>query len=172
MAGLRVENDTLSNMKWILSILLGFAPAFAVDAPAPSVFTMPTQFQRVVIVRLKHQTDILEGLKEAVVREKIKNAVILSGFGSVISYHIHVVNNTTFPPKDVFAQEKGAFDILTVSGLVMDGRVHPHISLSSPQKTIGGHIEPGTQVMTFATITLGVLPDSLDLKRMDDWNWH
>ena len=166
------ENDTLSNMKWILSILLGFAPAFAVDAPAPSVFTMPTQFQRVVIVRLKHQTDILEGLKEAVARDKVKNAVILSGFGSVISYHIHVVNNTTFPPKDVFAQEKGAFDILTVSGLVMDGRVHPHISLSSPQKTIGGHIEPGTQVMTFATITLGVLPDSVDLKRMDDWNWH
>jgi predicted DNA-binding protein with PD1-like motif len=50
--------------------------------------------------------------------------------------------------------------------------VHPHISLSSPHKTLGGHIEPGTQVMTFATITLGVLPDSLDLKRMDDWNWH
>jgi ABC-type maltose transport system permease subunit len=107
MAGLRVENDTLSNMKWILSILLGFAPAFAVDAPAPSVFTMPTQFQRVVIVRLKHQTDILEGLKEAVVREKIKNAVILSGFGSVISYHIHVVNNTTFPRRTFSLRRRG-----------------------------------------------------------------
>ncbi len=159
-------------MKCILGILFTLPAAFAASDQAPAVFTMPTQFQRVVIVRLKHQTDILEGLKEAVAREKIKNAVILSGFGSVISYHIHVVNNTTFPPKDVFAEEKGAFDILTVSGLVMDGRVHPHISLSSPRKTIGGHIEPGTQVMTFATITLGVVSDSIDLKRMDDWNWH
>ena len=159
-------------MKWAFCILLSIAAVFAAEAQAPAVFTLPTQFQRVVIVRLRHQTDILEGLKEAVAREKIKNAVILSGFGSVIGYHIHVVGNTTFPPKDVFAQEKGAFDILTVSGLVMNGRVHPHISLSSPQKTIGGHIEPGTQVMTFATITLGVVPDSVDLNRMDDWNWH
>ena len=125
-----------------------------------------------MIVRLKHQTDILDGLKQAVAREKIKNAVILSGFGSVVSYHIHVVNNTTFPPVDVFAKEDGPFDILTVTGMVMDGRVHPHISLSNPRKTIGGHIEPGTKVMTFANITLGVVADSADLRKMDDWNWH
>lgn len=141
-------------------------------AQAPSVSTVTSPVQRVVVVRLKNKTDILEGLKEAVAREKIKNAVILSGFGSVTNYHIHVVGNTTLPPKDVFSKEAGPFDILTVSGLIMGGRVHPHITLASTTRTVGGHIEPGTNVFTFAVISLGVLSDQADLSRADDWQWH
>src|SRR3989442_15309498 len=91
---------------------------------APAVSTAGSTIERIVVVRLKNGTDMLEGLREAVAREKIRNAVFLSGFGSVTSYHVHVVGNTTFPPKDVFTKEGGPFDLLTVSGLVMDGRIH------------------------------------------------
>src|SRR5436309_15736056 len=139
---------------------------------APAVHTIRSPIDRVVIVRLKNKTDMLDGLKQAVAREKIKNAVIISGFGSVTSYQVHVVENTTFPPKDKFTKESGPFDILTVSGMVLDGKVHPHTTLSSPQKTTGGHLEPGTFVFTFATITLGILSDSADLTRLDDYTWH
>lgn len=124
------------------------------------------------MVRLKNGTDMLEGLREAVAREKIRNAVIMSGFGSVTSYHIHVVGNTILPPKDVFTKEGGPFDLLTVSGLVMDGRVHAHITLASTKKVTGGHLEPGTSVFTFTSISLGVLKGPVDLSRVDDWKWH
>src|SRR6266851_4709189 len=138
---------------------------------APAVHTIRSPIDRVVIVRLKNKTDMLDGLKQAVAREKIKNAVFISGFGSVTAYQVHVVENTTFPPKDKFTKESGPFDILTVSGMVLNGKVHPHITLSSPQKTTGGHLEPGTSVFTFATITRGILGDSADLTRLDDYTW-
>ena len=139
---------------------------------APAVSTASSPVERVVVVRLKNGTDMLEGLSEAVAREKIRNAVFLSGFGSVTSYHVHVVGNTTFPPKDVFTKEGGPFDLLTVSGLVMDGRVHAHITLASTKKVTGGHLEAGTSVFTFVAISLGVLKDPVDLSRVDDWKWH
>ena len=138
----------------------------------PSVHIIRSPIDRVVIVRLKNKTDMLDGLKQAVAREKIRNAVFISGFGSVTAYHTHVVGNTVFPPKDTFTKEDGPFDLLNVSGMVIAGKVHAHITLSGTQKTTGGHLEPGTSVFTFATITLGLLSDSADLTRVDDYTWH
>ena len=37
---------------------------------------------------------------------------------------------------------------------------------------LGGHLEPGTSVFTFATITLGILSDAIDLTKVDDYNWR
>src|SRR5258708_31134372 len=84
--------------------------AAAADAPDVATFSLP--ISRVVVVRLKNGTDMLDGLRQAVAREKIKNAEVMSGFGSVTGYHVHVFGNTTFPPKDVFTKGPGPFDIL------------------------------------------------------------
>jgi len=65
-----------------------------------------------------------------------------------------------------------AADIAAMSGFVLNGRLHPHITLSNPDKAFGGHLEPGTNVFTFAVVTIGVLPDSLDLGRLDDKNYR
>ena len=158
-------------MKRVLYFAIAACTALtAADAPEVATFSLP--ISRVVVVRMKNGTDMLEGLRQAVAREKIKNAVIMSGFGSVTGYHVHVVGNTTFPPKDIFTKEQGPFDILAIGGLVLDGKVHAHITLRSTQQTTGGHLEPGTSVFTFAAISLGVLADSADLSRIDDWTWH
>jgi predicted DNA-binding protein with PD1-like motif len=125
----------------------------------------------VVVVRLRNGIDVLEGLKTAVAQEKIKNAVILSGAGSLTSYHVHVVSNTAFPPANAFFKGAGPYDLLTTTGYVIDGRVHAHISFSDTQKTLGGHLEPGTRVFTFAILTLGVLEESASLQRFDDYAW-
>lgn len=158
-------------MTRVLYLAVAAATAL-IAADAPDVATFSSPFSRVVVVRLKNGTDMLDGLRQAIAREKIKNAVIMSGFGSVTAYHVHVVDNTTFPPKDVFTSEHGPFDILAVGGLVLDGRVHAHITLRSIQHTTGGHLEEGTSVFTFSAISLGVLSDSTDLSRVDDWKWH
>jgi predicted DNA-binding protein with PD1-like motif len=139
---------------------------------APAVNTAVSDIHRVVLVRLRNGTDMLDGLKEAVAREKIRNAVFMSAFGSVTSYHIHVVGNTVFPPKDVFSQQNGPFDLVGVGGLVIGGRIHCHITMSTLDKAIGGHLEPGTKVFTFANITIGILNDSLNMERFDDYKWH
>jgi len=138
---------------------------------APEVYTVSGDFARIVVVRIKRGMDLLDGLKKAVAQEKIRNAAILSGVGSLTSYHVHAVSNTTLPAQNVFYKAQGPQDLLNVNGYVMDGRVHAHIVFSDNQKGLGGHLEPGTTVFTFAIITLGVLPEGADLTRFDEPGW-
>jgi predicted DNA-binding protein with PD1-like motif len=135
----------------------------------PEALALSSAFQRVVVVRLKYQADLLTGLEKIVQEQKIRNAVILAGIGSVRSYHFHDVGSRTFPSKDVYVKDpQAAADIVGMNGYVIGGRIHAHITLADDQKAFGGHLEPDTQVYTFAIVTLGVLGDELDLSRVDD----
>ena len=135
----------------------------------PDVYAIDAKFERVVILRFKHQTDLLEGLTRMVKEQKIKNAVILSAIGSVRGYHYHVVSNRDFPSKNMFVKDPQApADITGMSGYVMDGTLHPHITFSNDRHAFGGHLEPGTPVFTFAAVTIGVLGDDAKLQRLDD----
>ncbi len=137
----------------------------------PDVYAVHANVQRIVVLRFKFGADLLAGLQRMVKEEKIRNAVILSGFGSVRNYQVHQVGNRELPPKDVFVKNPSApADIVSMSGVITEGRVHPHITLANADKAFGGHLEPGTNVFTFAVITLGVLDDNVDLSRVDDWN--
>lgn len=136
----------------------------------PEVSALSANVQRIVVLRFKFGADLLAGLQRMIREEKIRNAIILSGFGSVRNYQVHQVGNRDLPPKDVFVKDLTApADIISMSGLVMDGRVHPHITLANADRAFGGHLESDTTVFTFAVVTLGVLDDKLDLSRLDDW---
>jgi len=139
----------------------------------PDVFAISGHLQRIVVLRFKFGTDLLAGLQKMIDQEKIKNAVILSGFGSVRGYQIHQVSNRDMPSKNMFIKNPTApADIIGMSGMVMNGRVHPHIVLANADKAFGGHLEPDTTVFTFAVITLGVLDDSIDMSRFDDSSYR
>ena len=135
----------------------------------PDVYAISAKFDRVVVLRFKFDTDLLAGLEKMVKEQKIKNAVFLSGIGSLRGYHVHSVSNRTFPSKNVFWKDPTApADILSVNGYVIDGKIHGHMTLSTGEKAFGGHIEPGSSIFTFAIITLGILDDAADLSRVDD----
>lgn len=155
-----------------LMLLLGVLPVSAADQSPPAVVTVPAEIKRVVLIRLKYKTDLLQGLESAVKSENIKNAVILSGVGSVISYHVHAVNNTTLPAKLAYSEHSGPMDLIAVNGYVLGGRIHAHITMTDDKKAFGGHLHKGTTVFTFAIVTLGVLDDQIDLSRFDDSTWH
>lgn len=135
----------------------------------PEVITQTTEFARIVIVRLKFRTDLLQGLNEAVSREKIRNGVILSGLGSVRGYHVHAVSNRDFPSHNSYTKDPThPADIISLNGMVLDGRLHIHLTLADDEKAFGGHLELGTEVFTFAIVTIGVFPEDADLSRYDD----
>jgi len=142
------------------------------EEAAPAVLTVPSEIKRVVVIRLKNNTDLLKGLEQAVQKEKIKNGVFLSGAGSLTSFHVHTVNNTTLPATQAFTKQTGGVDLLAVTGYVLNGRVHAHITLVDDKKAFGGHLHEGTTVFTFAIITLGILDDKPDLSRFDDSKWQ
>lgn len=137
----------------------------------PDVEALSRQLQRIVVLRFKYNTNLLDGLQKAIASQHIHNAIILSGVGSVRNYQVHQVANRDLPVKESWVQNPtGPADIVGMSGFVAAGRVHPHIVLADQNHAFGGHLEPDTTVFTFAVVTLGVLDDKLDLSRFDDWN--
>ncbi len=135
----------------------------------PDVYAISGKFDRVVILRFKFGVDLLEGIRKMVSQEKIRNAVILAGAGSVRNYQVHQVSNRTFPSKNTFVKDPTApADLISMNGYIINGAIHAHMTLANPDKAFGGHLEPGTNVFTFAIVTIGVLDDSVDLSRIDD----
>lgn len=139
----------------------------------PDVYAVATQFERVVLLRFKFDTDLLAGLEKMVKQEKIHNAIILSGMGSVRGYQVHQVSNRTFPSKNMFVRNPTEpADVIGMSGFVAGGVLHPHITLATPDRAFGGHLEPGTNVFTFVVVTLGILKDGADMSRFDDKSYR
>lgn len=135
----------------------------------PEAYAVAGRFERVLVLRLKYRTDLLAGIERIVKQHGIRNAVILSGIGSVRGFHIHTVSNRTFPSRNIYVKNPTApADLLSINGYVIDGRVHAHVTLANADKAVGGHLEPGTEVFTFAVVTVGVLDNKADLSRVDD----
>ena len=141
----------------------------AVDPKVPDAYAMSGHFDRVVVLRFKFGTDLLAGFEKMVKQEKIRNAVILSAMGSVRGYQVHQVSNRDFPSKNMFVKDPTApADLIGMNGYIMDGKIHAHMTLATPDKAFGGHLEPGTNVFTFAIVTIGILKDGADLSHLDD----
>jgi predicted DNA-binding protein with PD1-like motif len=134
----------------------------------PDVYAVTGHFDRIVVLRFKYQTDLLAGLQKMVKQEKIKNGVILSAVGSVRGYQFHTVSNRTLPSQDTLVKNPTEpADLVSMNGYVIDGRLHPHMTLATPDRVIAGHLEPGTEVFTFAVVTIGVMND-VDFRHLDD----
>ena len=134
----------------------------------PDVYAIASRFDRIVVLRFKYKSDLLAGLENMVQQEHIRNGVILAAMGSVRGYQVHQVSNRTFPSRDTFTKNPtGPADLVSMNGYVMNGRIHAHVTLGTPDRTIAGHLEPGTQVFTFVIVTIGVMNDA-DLSRIDD----
>src|SRR5438876_11883732 len=57
----------------------------------PEAYAVSGQFERILVLRFKYETDLLAGMEKMVTEQRVRNAVILSGIGSVKCYHVHVV---------------------------------------------------------------------------------
>jgi predicted DNA-binding protein with PD1-like motif len=135
----------------------------------PDVVATSGQFKRVFVFRLKHQADLLAGLEKMVQLHRIRNAAILNGIGSVRNYQYHAVSNRTFPSKNIYIKDTSApADIVSMNGYVLDGRIHAHMTLADEHHAFGGHLEPETNVFTFAIVTIAEFSEEVDLSRFDD----
>lgn len=154
--------------------IVNAAPTPAEDAKGlsdkvPDVYAIKGQFDRVLVLRFKNKTDLLAGMEKMVKQEKIKNAVILSAAGGLRGYHLHQVSNRDFPSKNMFEKDPMTpSDLISMNGYIINGKIHAHMTLATPDKAFGGHLEPGSEVFTFAIVTIGVLNDAADLSKADD----
>lgn len=129
--------------------------------------------ERVCIFKFPNGEDVLISLRQAVEKSSIKNALILVGVGSLTRYHYHVVGDGNLPPLNTHIESDARaimpVDIVNITGYVMDGRVHAHIGMSDAKIQFGGHLEEGCKILTFCTITLGILSDDIDITKYDKY---
>jgi hypothetical protein len=139
----------------------------------PEVYAVEGQFDRIMVLRFKFGADLLAGIEKTVADRKIKNAVILAGAGSVRGYHIHQVSNRDLPSKNMFEKDPTApADLIGMNGYIINGKIHAHMTLATPEHAFGGHLEPGTEVFTFGIVTIGVMKDGVDFTHLDDKNYR
>lgn len=155
----------------ILFFVLCVGPRIFGQQDEPHVDIITTQFERIEIVRMRSGTDLLEGLNQAVETKNIKNAIILAGIGSVTDYHYHVVSSKDLPPDQEYPKASVPMDMTTVQGYILNGKVHAHLTLSDENSMVGGHLEPGTKALTFFIVTIGILPDDINLVGLDSYKY-
>ena len=138
------------------------------DPAVPDAYAIDGQFERVSVFRIKSGADLLAGIEKLVKEQHIQNGVILSGIGSLRGFHVHQINNRDFPTSNVFTTEPNTpCDLVGMNGYVVNGVVHAHMTLGTGEKAIAGHLEPGTEVFTYAIVTVGVM-NGTDLGKVDD----
>ncbi len=138
------------------------------SSAVPDVYAVTGHFDRIVVLRFKYKADLLAGLEKMVKQEHIQNGVILAAVGSLRGYQIHQVSNRTMPSENTFVKNPTQpADLVSMNGYVINGKIHAHITLATPEGAMAGHLEPGTEVFTFAVVTIGVMNDT-DLSRVDD----
>lgn len=124
------------------------------------MITQVVKPERLVLLRMNPGEDILQCLRSAADEQGIRNGVIMNGAGSLTHYHVHVVKTVNLPPGDVFFKGEGAYDIIALSGFILDGKVHAHITFSDTKKAMGGHLEEGTRVLTFCMVAIADTPSA------------
>jgi len=116
-----------------------------------------TDIKRIIMVRINPGDDILLGLRQAVKEHGVKNAIVMTGFGSVRHSHFHVVMSNDLPPAESYPKSAQPLDIVAVGGMIIDSRVHAHIDFSDERNGFGGHLEEGCLALTFTVVALADL---------------
>jgi predicted DNA-binding protein with PD1-like motif len=144
------------------------------DLKVPDSYSLTGHFDRIVVMRMKFKTDLLGEMEKQVKQDHIQNGVILSGIGSLRGYRVHNVAGRDYPVPDMYTGNPTMpADLIGMNGYIVRGNIHAHVIMALGDKaatTVSGHLEKGTEVLTFAIVTVGVL--DTDLGRVDDQTYR
>jgi predicted DNA-binding protein with PD1-like motif len=138
------------------------------SSAVPDAYALVGHFDRIVVIRLKYKANLLDGMNKIVKEQHIRNGVILSAAGSLRGYEIHTVSNRDMPSEDTFVKNPTQpADLVSMNGYVINGRIHAHMTIATPDRVIAGHVEQGNEVFTFAIVTIGVM-NGTNFDKLDD----
>src|SRR5580704_15942364 len=114
------------------------------DPKVPDSYALSGRFDRILVLRMKFKTDLLTELEKQVKAQHIRNAVILSGIGSVRGYRVHNVAGRDYPVPDMYVSAPNTpADLIGMNGYIVNGNIHAHIIMALGDKaatTVSGHL--------------------------------
>ena len=98
---------------------------------------------KIYILRVDPGEDVLESINSFLRETRLRQAVVLGGYGTLAAYHLHWVTHNRIPTDNAFVRGEGGVEILGMNGLVVEGEPHIHMTLATPAGAYGGHMESG-----------------------------
>ncbi|MBD3243743.1 MAG: DUF296 domain-containing protein [Chitinivibrionales bacterium] len=96
---------------------------------------------------------LLESIQAACREHDIRSGMVVSGIGTLKTCTMHYVTHTNFPPTDRLYTIEKPIEVLSISGLIADGKPHLHMQVSvGEHETYGGHLESGCEVLYLAEV--------------------
>jgi hypothetical protein len=95
------------------------------------------------IIRIDPGEDVLICIKKFIQENKIKQGVVVMGYGTFAKVSLHWVLHNRFPPDNKFDQWEGGIELMSMNGMIVDGEPHIHFTASDPKGAFGGHLEEG-----------------------------
>ena len=111
--------------------------------------------KKVHIVRIDPGEDVLVSVREFLARSGVRQGVVLGGYGTLATHHLHWVAHNRLPPANHFEKGEGGIEILAMNGLVVEGEPHIHVALSTPAGAYGGHLEEGCITYVLCELFVG-----------------
>ena len=109
----------------------------------------------IVVVRLAYGDLLLESIQEICRQRRIRDGVILTGFGSLTDIAVSGAVGASFPPRKFYQRTRPrGVEILAMSGVIANYHVHCHLVLSDRNQAFGGHLEQGCRILSLAEIVL------------------
>ncbi len=126
------------------------------------------QVSKAFVVRLDPGEYVLESIRELIIKENLKDAVVLSAIGTLDECRLHMVVTTKYPPENRFEHWKDRpLELAHIGGVIADGEPHLHLVVSDHEKAYLGHLEEGCRVLYLCELVIMELK-SLNLKRVRD----
>lgn len=95
------------------------------------------------ILRVDPGEDVLGSVTRYLAGSGVRQAVVMGGYGTLAAHHLHWVTHNRIPADETSGRGEGGIEILSMNGLVVEGKPHIHVTLSTPDGAYGGHLEEG-----------------------------
>lgn len=122
----------------------------------------------VLVVGIAPGEMLLETIEAAIAEHGVQNGAVVSGIGTLKVAKMHHIQHDRFPPEDRFFTIEKPLEVSNISGIIADGTPHLHMTVGYRDEwTVAGHLEPGSEVLYLAEVTI-LRFDDLKLDRHFD----
>lgn len=129
------------------------------------------EFGKMVIIHFGKGEALLEGIQREMERLNIKNAVVLSGIGSLRTLCMHVISTTADVSVNEAIVVHAPIELGALQGLILNGEPHLHLVGSAPGNQIYiGHLEAGCEVQYLAELVLLEIVDLKLIRKLDSFD--
>ena len=95
------------------------------------------------IVRVDPGEDVLISLKSFIKEKGIEQGLVVMGYGTLAKVRMHCMVNNQWPPKSNYGEWEGGMELMSMNGIIIEGRPHVHFTASTMAGAFGGHLEEG-----------------------------